>query len=126
MLRFFKTFVQCRELEQSLREASDARFELQGEVRALRGEVERMKEDLSASQKHERDAYQMLVNVDYQLKYGFAPFPDAPKLPEKLETHDTGGPVDSGYVPGRMLVEQGLAASREDFNKWLDGSWKQE
>ena len=106
-------------LERRLDEVSLSREALQAEVRALRGEIERLREDTRAAQEAERTAYQMLVNVDFQLKYGFAPFPGSPKLPDMKVPRDDGAVLDAGYVNMRRVVESEAQKEREKLAQEL-------
>jgi outer membrane murein-binding lipoprotein Lpp len=116
-----RLFVGSPSLEVKLQETSDSRMELQGEVRALRAEVARLQEEVTAAREAERTAYQMLINVDHQLKYGFAPYPDAPKLPEDKLSLDNGGPVNSGWVHGRQLVDAAKDENRAAMDTAIFG-----
>lgn len=122
ILRLLRWIPAVRTLARGLQESSDARLELQGENRALKAEVERLQEEVRESRNDERAAYQMLINVDFQLKYGFAPYPGSPKLPEYKVSKGNGGPVDSGVANGRDLVNEATAEAREEIQLYLSGA----
>lgn len=120
LTNWLRAFSGKRQLREDLAEASSSRLELQGQIHELRSEVERWREEAAEARKNERTVYRLLVNVEMQLKFGIAPFPDAPKLPEHLVSHDTGGPVDSGYIHGRQLRDAGLVEAQEEFRAYMD------
>lgn len=116
---WLKVFPGIRQLRDDLAEAAGSRLELQGQIHELRSEVERWREEAADARQNERTAYQMLVNIEMQLKYGIAPYPQAPKLPERLVSRDAGGPVDSGYILGKQLRDAGTAEARAEFEEYL-------
>ena len=121
MIAFLRWFPAYRQVERQLHETSIAREGLQGEVRALRGEVERLREDLQAAHESERTAYRMLINVDYQLRYGFAPYPDAPKLPEGRMPSSNEPILHTEYVNMSRVVDAARAEEREKFRREVLG-----
>ncbi len=104
------------------REASDARLEMQGQNHTLRGEVENLREEVRKARDAERTAYQMLINVDYQLRFGFAPFVDAPRMPEHKVQHDNGGAMDPGMISGQDLMRDGRDAAIREFSAYMDNA----
>lgn len=121
MIAFLRWFPAFRQIERQLHETSIAREGLQGEVHALRGEVERLREDLSKSHETERKAYQMLINVDFQMRYGIAPYLDAPKLPEGRAPASDEQILDTGYVNMSRVVDAARAEEREKLKKEVLG-----
>ena len=124
-LRLFRLFREAEALNVELRVAADARMELQGEVRTLREQLDRNRELLDEALHSERECYQMLINFEFQIRHGVAPFPRAPRLPEKMARHDNGGPVDSAYTNMRSVqaavaqenraeIEEALGVKRRD------------
>lgn len=102
-LRLFRQFREAEALNGELRAAADARMELQGEVRTLREQLDRQREVLDEAIRSERECYQMLINFEFQIRHGVAPFPGAAKLPEKMARHDNGGPVEASYLNIRAV-----------------------
>jgi hypothetical protein len=119
MMRVLRWIPAVRAMAVALRETSDARLEIQGENRALKAEVGRLQDEVREARDSERKAYQMLVNVDFQLKYGFAPYPDAPKLPEFKVRNDQSGPVESNVANGRDLVNEAKLEARKEIEEYL-------
>ena len=120
ILAFLRRFRQFRDLEQladELRAAAEARRELQGEVRTLREELYEQREVARVAAESERQCYRMLVNFEFQMRHGIAPFPDAPKLPEKLARHDDGGGIQMPYTNARSLQADIAEKNRAEINK---------
>jgi len=111
-------------MERALRKASDARLEIQGQNIALRGEVENLREEVRKARDAERTAYQMLINVDYQLKFGMVPYPDAPKLPEHKVQQDNGGVLDPGIITGQELMRDGSAEAAMEFATYMENAFR--
>lgn len=109
ILRLFSSY---RKLEDALRDADEDRLELHGQVRALTIEVERARADANRAAEQERKTYQVMLNVEYQRRLQFTPFPEVPSLPDRLMESMQPSVEESGIVNGRSVVEQELRRTR--------------
>jgi hypothetical protein len=103
-------------LEAELRIEREARAAFEGQCAALREEVEDLRKQRDDAVKNERMVYQMQVNANMQTRYGFAPFPDAPKIPDSFSGFERKDPVNSDYVNLRSVQ----AAARAKYQAQLD------
>jgi hypothetical protein len=124
MERFLRLFPSYRrrllELEAQQAEAAESVQRFQGQIHELRSEVDRLREERDEAQKQERQVYQMMLNVDNQVKYGFTPFPAAPHLPSAMENKGNGGPVEADYVNASSMLHEVRAQKRNDAKAWLE------
>lgn len=103
-------------LEAELRVEREARAAFEGQCAALREEVSGLRDMLAESLKNERMVYQMQVNANMQTRYGFAPFPDAPKIPDSFTGFERKDPVNPDYVNLRSVQ----ATARAKYQAQLD------
>ena len=75
---------------------------------AMRSQIEYLREQAVEALKNERIVYQTGINVDYQRKYGFALFPDAPHLPI------SSAPVNDRIVVGEQVSIRALQEQQTD------------
>lgn len=108
-----------RSMERGAREASDARLQLQGENLAMHAEIQRLQDEVREARDAERTAYRMIVNIDYQLRYGLVPFPGAPHLAERLMPGDGDKTPYVPAVSGGQLVEDAMAEARQEFDDYM-------
>jgi len=103
-----------------LAEAEAARRDLQVQIHEMRSEMERLREDARDSRVAERAAYQMMVNVHYQQRYGgWTPFPEAPHIPAYKAPASAGGPLDDGEMRVEDLYRAEMERSQQEFAELL-------
>lgn len=83
-------------------------------IRMLREQLAREQERADRSAAAEREALQMIINTDAQLKYRFVPFPNAPHIPKEAAPADRHVDVESPFVHASDLVS---IAARENRAK---------
>ena len=119
MKRFLRLFHQFRWLERCNDRFKEQEVELggnirglQGELHALRNEVEQLRQERDKAVDSERTAYRMLVNVEMKSKHGFVPFQDAPAPPDRPAGNMT--PMNS-HTPIRELIGDGEDEFRSEM-----------
>ena len=112
--RFTGTSRLRRRLESELAREREARMMFEGQVIAMREELVALRAELSESLKNERIGYHSLVNAHMQTRYGFAPYPNAPKIPDSYAGFDNTQ-VESEYVHIRSLQDSARADFKAKF-----------
>lgn len=97
-------------LKALLESEREARIRLEAQCSILKSELERANERLDESLRNERLVYQTGINVNYQQKYGFSPFPDAPKIPDHIYDSKMPHQIPPDYIDLRS--EQAAATAR--------------
>lgn len=95
-----------RELERELVQEREARLLLEGQLTATRSQLDWLREQVVEAQRNERTLYQTGVNAQFQTKYGIAPFPDAPKIPDSLTGFEMPTQIEPDYVDMRARQQQ--------------------
>lgn len=89
--------------------------EMRWELKSLRRETERIREDKDTAQRRADTAYMTMANVAYSTQYGWFPFKDAPHPPQVK-------PVSSGPLEEAQRVEDVYAEERriadEQLREW--------
>lgn len=93
--------------------AEDQRDAVQEQVGWLRKQVEQ-------AQQAERNALQMTINFSMQRQYGVAPYPEAPKLPDRLTTIQDATPIESDVVRPEIAQRRQIDKFREQFSERLE------
>lgn len=95
--------------------AEGKQAELGYEVRSLRAENTRIREEADAARREAMSALRTMANVAYGERYGFYPFPQS-GLPESLR------PVEGGTLPETQRIEdiyeEELRVARDEIEKF--------
>lgn len=104
------------QLERDLHEQRERALLLEGQLAATRSQIDYLREQADKAIENERVVYQTGINVDFQRKYGFAPFPNAPHIPV-AQSAANESPVVGHHVSMRAAQEQESARFRDAWAK---------
>jgi hypothetical protein len=90
MLRILSFFPCVLRLIEDLQRAQTDTLLLQDRLELALNDRARLWEAMQTSRAAESEALHLLINVEYQRKYGIAPFPDSMKLPPSMAAQDPG------------------------------------
>lgn len=94
-----------------------------GRARALEEELAVLRRQLVEALANERKAYQMQVNIAMQQRYGLAPYPEAPKLPDQFEEKvQVPTPIGTNFVHASTIAQQKTREFKELFQARLKDS----
>lgn len=99
-----------------LKGAGEDRMLMQGKVQSLISEVQQLREERDKALEAERSAFKMVINVEFKIKYGFTPFPDAPSLPD-VEVDMR--PIEPNTVSARAVAEETRQQFTEDLKEFM-------
>lgn len=103
-----------------LREAQRRADELQGRNFELTREVDDLRQRLNEVTAEERLVYRTMLNVEYQTRYGWTPFPTEPHIPQHIEEKSVvEQAAQGGFHEARLFAEK---QAREDWMKLYDGT----
>lgn len=89
------------------RAAAEVKLTLQGENRALLTQLEELSARAQRAEDRERAMMHMMLNVEFQRKFGITPFPESVHIPEgKLRSSTESAAMETGYVNASDLVAQ--------------------
>jgi hypothetical protein len=119
LAQFFPAY---KRLQRDLNETLSDKMRLQDQLVSLQADNAWLRVQMQSAMDQERDARKMMVNVSWQALYGFRPHPEAPGLPERLNT-----PADEGQIKRKdhWLIQQqeGRRESQAAIERWLS-KWK--
>jgi len=116
MLRFLSVFPCVQRLIEDLQRAQTDTLLLQDRLESTLNDRERLWMEMKTARAGERDALHLLINVEYQRKYGIAPFPDAMKLPASMAAQQTPG----GAGQERMTASQAVLHQTDKLIKEME------
>jgi hypothetical protein len=109
------------QLEHDLQEQRERSQLLEGQLMAMRSQTEYLREQAEQALSNERIVYQTGLNVDFQRKYGFALFPNAPHIPISAAPVSERSVV-GGHASIRSLQEEQTAKFREAWSNKFEGT----
>lgn len=114
-----QAFARVEEAEQKLAECNERRATLQAENLALQAFQQEMWQRFDAALERADVAQQVMINVEYQARHGFAPYPARPKAPDSIE-HAMKA-MEAPFVQARDLARNSAAAEIEKMREYLSG-----
>ena len=103
VLRLLSVFPCIARLMEDLSASQRQVFILQDRLEQALNDRERVWQGMITAQAGEKSALHMLVNLEYQRRYGIVPYPDDVKLPP---AKDPGGPVTPKLTASQALAQQ--------------------
>lgn len=103
LLRLLSFFPCIQRLLQDVSEAQREKLILQDRLDSALSDRERVWKEMQIAREGELAALHTLINIEYQQRYGVAPYPDAVKLPP---AKDSGGPVKPRLTASQAIDAQ--------------------
>ena len=110
MLRLLALFPVIARLMEDLSKSQSEVYTLQDKLNQLLNDRDRVWQEMQTALAGERAALHMVINVEYQRRYGIVPYPDDVKLPP---SKDPGGPVTPKLTASQAVQEQTDKVIRE-------------
>lgn len=114
-----QAFDRAAEAEQKLAECNERRAALQAENLSLQRFNEEMWGRFDSALERADVAQQTMINVEYQARHGFAPYPTRPKAPDSIE-HAMKA-MEPPFAQARDLARAAEAKAYEDLRSHLRG-----
>lgn len=99
-----------------LQEAAADRLLLQDRINTLQSQVSELQRQVTEAHEQERLAYQAMVNMEIQPRYGFVMFPRAPHMPEGSD-RESIKPIAAPYAQGRDIAKRESAKTLSEWAK---------
>lgn len=114
-----QAFARAEEAEQKLAECNERRAALQAENLALQTFQQEMWQRFDSALERADVAQQVMINVEYQARHGFAPYPSRPKAPDSIE-HAMKA-MESPFAQARDLAREAEAKAHDELRAHLRG-----